>query len=51
MIIDAKSKFPIVTDMKNDTTTKNPCQVLEQFIDWYGLPQTLASDNGPPLNS
>jgi transposase InsO family protein len=51
IIVDAKSKFPIVIDMKNDTTAKNLCNVLENVIDWFGPPEILVSDNGPPFNS
>ncbi|CAF4240272.1 unnamed protein product [Rotaria magnacalcarata] len=51
IIVDAKSKFPIVVDMKNNTSAKYVCDALEQIIDWFGSPQTLASDNGPPFNS
>ena len=51
ILIDAKSKFPIVADMKNDTTAKNLRNTLEQVIDWFGPPETLVSDNGQPFNS
>jgi transposase InsO family protein len=51
IIVDAKSKFPIVADMGNDTTAKNLCYALDQVIDWFGPPETLVSDNGPPFNS
>ncbi|CAF1490701.1 unnamed protein product [Rotaria sordida] len=51
ILIDTKSKFPIVADMKNDTTAKSLCDALEQVIDWFGPPETLVSDNGPPFNS
>jgi transposase InsO family protein len=51
IVIDAKSKFPFVADMGNDTSAKNVCNVLEQAIDWLGPPTTLVSDNGPPFTS
>ncbi|CAF3389388.1 unnamed protein product [Rotaria sp. Silwood1] len=51
ILIDAKSKFPIVADTKNDTTAKSLCDALEQVIDWFGPSETLVSDNGPPFNS
>ncbi|CAF3331177.1 unnamed protein product [Rotaria socialis] len=51
LIVDAKSKFPIVIDMGNDTTSKHLCDVLEHVIDWFGPPEKLAIDNGPPFNS
>jgi transposase InsO family protein len=51
IIIDAKSKFPIVADMGNNTCGKNLIHALEQVIDWFGPPQTLVTDNGPPFNS
>ncbi|CAF1493877.1 unnamed protein product [Adineta steineri] len=51
VMVDAKSKFPFVADMGNDTSAKNLCNVLEQAIDWLGPPTTLVSDNGPPFTS
>ncbi|CAF1275192.1 unnamed protein product, partial [Didymodactylos carnosus] len=51
VIVDAKSKFPFVADMGNNTTAKSLCNVLEQAIDWLGPPETLVSDNGPPFSS
>ena len=51
IMVDAKSKFPFVADMGNDTSAKNLCNVLEQAIDWLGPPTTLVSDNGPPFTS
>jgi hypothetical protein len=51
VIIDAKSKFPIVADMGNNTSGTNLIHALEQVIDWFGPPQTLVTDNGPPFNS
>ena len=51
IVIDAKSKFPFVADMGNDTTARSLCNVLEQTIDFLGPPNTLVSDNGPPFNS
>lgn len=51
IIIDAKSKFPIVADMNNNTTATNLIDALEKVIDWFGPPETLVSDNGPPFNS
>jgi transposase InsO family protein len=51
IVIDAKSKFPMVVDMENDTTAKNLSHALERIIDWFGPPATLVSDNGPPFNS
>ncbi len=51
VIIDAKSKFPVVVDMNNNTSAKYVCDALEQVIDWFGPPETIVSDNGPPFNS
>ena len=51
ILIDAKSKFPVVADMGHDTTAKNLCYAIEQVIDWFGPPEILVSDNGPPFNS
>jgi len=51
IIIDVKSKFPIIADMKNDTTAKSLYDALEQVIDWFDSPEILVSDNSPPFNS
>ena len=51
VLIDAKSKFPFVADMKDNTTASALRNVLEQAFDWLGPPETLVSDNGPPFNS
>jgi predicted aspartyl protease len=51
IIIDAKSTFRIVVDMKNDTTAKNLCNALEKVINWFGPPEMLVSDNGSPFSS
>ena len=51
LMIDAKSKFPFVADMGNDTTATNVCNALEHAIDLFGPPEVLVSDNGPPFNS
>ena len=51
VLIDAKSKFPIVIDMGHDTTGANLIDGLEKVFDWLGPPATLVSDNGPPFNS
>jgi transposase InsO family protein/predicted aspartyl protease len=51
VMVDAKSKFPFVADMGNNTTATKLCDVLEHVIDWFGPPEILVSDNGPPFNS
>jgi transposase InsO family protein len=51
IIVDAKSKFPFVIDMQNNTTATNLIQALEQVFDFVGPPETIISDNGPPFNS
>ena len=51
IMIDAKSKFPFVADMGNNTSANKLCEVLEEAIDWLGPPTTLVSDNGPPFTS
>jgi transposase InsO family protein len=51
IIIDAKSKYPFVIDMHNNTTATNLIQALEQVFDFLGPPETLISDNGPPFTS
>ncbi|CAF2055856.1 unnamed protein product [Rotaria magnacalcarata] len=49
IIVDAKSKYPFVIDMHNNTTAGNLIQALEQVFDFVGPPETLVSDNGPPF--
>lgn len=51
IMIDAKSKFPIIVDMEGDTTATNLIQVLENTFDWFGPPETVVTDNGPPFTS
>lgn len=51
IMVDAQSKFPIVADMGNNTTASKVCEVLEQVFDWFGPPEMLVSDNGPPFIS
>ncbi|CAF1421754.1 unnamed protein product [Adineta ricciae] len=51
LLVDAKSKFPFVADMQNDTSASNLSKVLDHVIDWFGPPDSLVSDNGPPFNS
>ena len=51
LVIDAKSKFPMVIDMRDQTSAPHLSQALDQLFDWFGPPQTLVSDNGPPFTS
>ena len=51
LLIDAKSKFPLVVDMNNNTTATALINALDNAIDWFGPPHSLVSDNGPPFNS
>ncbi|CAF1690293.1 unnamed protein product, partial [Adineta ricciae] len=51
LLVDAKSKFPFVADMQNDTSASNLSNVLDHVIDWFGPPDSLVSDNDPPFNS
>lgn len=51
LVIDAKSKFPMVIDMHDKTSASHLSQALDQLFDWFGPPQTLVSDNGPPFTS
>ena len=51
IIVDAKSKYPFVVDMKNNTTAANLIQALEQVFDSVGPPEAIVSDNGPPFTS
>ncbi|CAF1515164.1 unnamed protein product [Adineta ricciae] len=41
VLIDAKSKFPVVIDMGNDTTGTNLIDGLEKVFDWLGPAETL----------
>ena len=51
VIVDAKSKYPFVIDMKNNTTAPNLIHAFEQVFDSVGPPNILVSDNGPPFTS
>lgn len=51
LIIDAKTKFPIAIDMRNDTTADSVIEEFEKVIDWFGAPESIVSDNGPPFTS
>ena len=51
LIIDAKSKFPMIIDMHDNTTAPHLSQALDHLFDWFGPPQTFVSDNGPPFTS
>ena len=51
IMIDAKSKFPFIADMGNDTTAENVSNALEKTFDLFGPPEILVTDNGPPFNS
>ena len=51
LVIDAKSKFPMVIDMRDQTSAPYLSQALDQLFDWFGPPQTLVLDNGPPFTS
>lgn len=47
----AKSKFPFVLDMKNDTGAAAIIRAFEQIFDLVGPPECVVSDNGPPFTS
>mgnify|MGYP002394802164 CR=1 FL=1 len=51
VVIDAKSKFPIVADMGNNTSAHNLMYTLETIFDWLGPPRSVVTDNGPPFCS
>lgn len=51
IMIDAKSKFPLVLEMPTDTTAGSLRHALDNVFDWFGPPATLVSDNGPPFTS
>ena len=41
----------MVIDMRDQTSAPHLSQALDQLFDWFGPPQTLVSDNGPPFTS
>ncbi|VDK17637.1 unnamed protein product [Anisakis simplex] len=49
IIVDAKSKYPIVKKMNNDTSANN--KALEEIFDIFGSCDTIVTDNGLPFNS
>ena len=50
VIVDAYSGFIEVVSMRK-TDCKNVTAVLNNFMGFFGLCETLVSDNGPPFNS
>uniref|UniRef100_A0A914DXM4 RNA-directed DNA polymerase n=1 Tax=Acrobeloides nanus TaxID=290746 RepID=A0A914DXM4_9BILA len=50
LIIDAKSKYPIIIPMKV-TTASDVIRILELIFTDFGIPITIVSDNGPPFGS
>ena len=50
VFIDEHSRFPIVKKMSS-INAKTVIPVLDKIFSDYGIPKTLKSDNGAPINS
>lgn len=50
VIINAKTKFLLVSDIASDTSATRLCTALEQAFDWSGPLETFVSDNGAPFS-
>jgi len=48
---DQLSKFVVLVPMKHTTATDVAAAFLEHVFCWFGAPQSLVSDNGPPFSS
>jgi len=51
IMVDAKSKFLCVHNMRHSTTAEALCTVFDEIFINFGIPETIVSDNGPPFNS
>ena len=51
VLIDDKSKFAVVKDMKNNTSVAGLVNVLEDIFTSYGFCEYIVYDNGPPFSS
>ncbi|XP_011705682.1 PREDICTED: uncharacterized protein K02A2.6-like, partial [Wasmannia auropunctata] len=51
IIVDAHSKWPIVINMKNDTTARNLIKELDTIFADKGYPSHIVSDNGTQFTS
>ena len=51
VVVDAKSKYPFVKNMGQNTSAERLIEALEEMFDIFGLCDTLVSDNGPPFCS
>ena len=49
--IDAATKWPEVIKMNNDTTAEWTIEILQSLFSRFGLPNQIASDNGPQFTS
>ena len=50
LLVDAHSKWPEIHEMSS-TTTQKTIDILRSLFSSYGLPEQLASDNGPQFTS
>lgn len=51
VIIDAHTKWPIIINMKKDTTARNLIKEIDTIFSDKGFPDHVVSDNGPQLTS
>ena len=51
LIMDYYSKFPIVRELPNNTTSATIVRLMKQIFSEHGVPQSIVSDNGPQFQS
>jgi len=51
VIVDQFTGWPVVKEMRKDTTTKSLISELRYVFEQYGLPETIYSDGGPQFGS
>lgn len=51
LMIDAKSKFGDVKDIRNETTATSTIKAIKDTFAKYGYCDVMVSDNGPPFQS
>ena len=49
VVIDEYSRFPVVELVKS-TSARSVIPVLDKIFATHGFPETLKTDNGPPLS-